>query len=76
MERPSIINRGIARMKALLGKAGVVPSGHLRCRSCAYAGERNSYEHEERKISDSSRVINLLFCPKCGDAMSRSTKSK
>jgi DNA-directed RNA polymerase subunit M/transcription elongation factor TFIIS len=76
MKRPSPINRGIARVKALLGRAGVVPPGHLRCRSCGYTGERDSYEHEERKISDSSRVINLLFCPKCGDAMSRSTKSK
>jgi hypothetical protein len=76
MKRPSPINRCIARARALLERAGVLPPGYLRCRGCGYRGERNSFEHEERKLSDSSRVINLLFCPKCGDAMSRSTRSK
>jgi hypothetical protein len=71
----SIIYRCLTRIKALLRRAGVVQSDHLRCRKCGYMGEQSSFEREERRLSDSSKVINLLYCPKCGDAMSRSTKS-
>jgi len=63
-----------ALIVTLFRSIGSIPPDCLRCPRCNYTADQIIFEHERRELYNSPKAIYLVYCPKCGRAISRSNR--